>query len=172
MKSTVRWVKGLPLALLVTIALSCSHYRHHTASTAGYPADWNLEKITWWPYGAGLTQAKKTKKPIVLVFFVDWCPHCHHYSRVFHDPALVDAAQSFVMIRVDRDLNRDISQQYALDGDYIPRTFFLYSDGEPMRELHTGRDEYRYFLDEYEPGETLELMARAKARADARSGPE
>jgi protein-disulfide reductase (glutathione) len=112
-----------------------------------------------------MLQARKSGKPIVLIFFVDWCPHCHHYSRVFHDPRLVKAARDFVMIRVDRDLNRDISAQYDLDGDYIPRTFFLDSNGELMKELHTGRDEYRYFLDEYEPEETLDLMARAKAQA-------
>ena len=158
-------LRAVALLLVVLMVSDCSQYRHHTASTRDYPADWNLQGITWWPYGPGMLQAKKTNKPIVLIFFVDWCPHCHHYSRVFHDPRLVEAARDFVMIRVDRDLNRDISEEYDLDGDYIPRTFFLHSDGELMTDLDTGRDEYRYFLDEYEPEETLELMAKAKARA-------
>jgi protein-disulfide reductase (glutathione) len=167
----VRW-GSLYLAIVLlcfVVVPGCSHYRHYTVSTQDYPADWNLEQITWWPYGPGMLQAEKTQKPIVLVFFVDWCPHCHHYSRVFHDARLVKAARDFVMIRVDRDLNPDISRQYDLDGDYIPRTLFMHADGELMRDLHTGRDEYRHFLDEYEPHETLSLMARARARASART---
>jgi thioredoxin-like negative regulator of GroEL len=151
----------------VTLA-GCAHYRHHTASTDSYPPDWNLRGIQWWPYDPGLLQAQKTGKPIVLIFYVDWCPHCHHYSRVFHDPALAKAAQGFVMVRVERDYNREISKQYDLDGDYIPRTFFLRPNGELLADLHSGRDDYRYFLDEYEPDETLQLMARAQAKVGTR----
>lgn len=147
------------LALLLVLAsFGCVPY---TPSTARYPADWNHQDIEWRPYALGLRDARRAHKPIVLVFYTDWCPHCHNYSRVFHDPGLVEASRGFVMIRVERDSNRELSQAYDVDGDYIPRTFFLTPNGELMAQLHIGRSQHRYFLNEYEPDELLELMSRA-----------
>jgi thiol-disulfide isomerase/thioredoxin len=141
----------------------------YTPSTLNYPADWNRKGIDWRPYGLGMRDAKKANKPIVLVFYTDWCPHRHNYSRVFHDPRLIAASKDFIMIRVERDGNRELSEQYDLDGDYIPRTLFLSSDGTVLEEFDAGRSEYRYFLDEFEADETLELMSRAKALPEADS---
>jgi protein-disulfide reductase (glutathione) len=136
----------------------------YTPSTAHYPADWNQGHIEWRPYALGMRDAAKSGKPIVLVFYTDWCPHCHNYSRVFHDPRLVEASRYFVMIRVERDSNLDISREYDLDGDYIPRTLLLTYEGEVLSDLDAGRSDYRYFLDEYEPEQLLELMRRARER--------
>ena len=151
----------LMLALALPTEFGCMPY---TPSTARYPANWNHGKIEWRPYALGMRDAAKSGKPIVLVFYTDWCPHCHNYSRVFHDPRLVDASKHFVMIRVERDSHLDISQEYDLDGDYIPRTLLLTSRGEVLTELDAGRSDYRYFLDEYEPDQLLELMQKALER--------
>ncbi|HEY6726269.1 MAG TPA: thioredoxin family protein [Polyangiaceae bacterium] len=137
----------------------------YTPSTANYPPDWNPTRVAWQPYALGLKAAAREHKPIVLVFYTDWCPHCHHYSRVFHDPRVVEASRAFVMIRVERDGSPELSREYALDGDYIPRTFFLLPGGEVMEQLHTGRADFRYFLDEYEPDELLGLMGQARELA-------
>jgi thiol-disulfide isomerase/thioredoxin len=125
------------------------------------PSDWNPGQIAWRPYVAGLAEAQATGKPVVLIFYTDWCPHCHNYSRVFYDREVVELAARFVMIRVERDGNRDISRQYDLDGDYIPRTFFLRPNGELLSDLDNGSSEYRYYLDEHGPGELLSLMREA-----------
>ena len=53
------------------------------------PADWNGAEIEWSPYAEGMGVGKAQRRPIVLIFYTDWCPHCHHYSRLFHDPELV-----------------------------------------------------------------------------------
>src|SRR5262245_2473407 len=97
------------------------------AAPARAGGDWNDGAIAWQPYEAGLAQAKKDKKPVCLVFFTEWCPHCANYSKVFHDPAVVTKSKSFVMIRLDKDQNAELSTKYAPDGQYIPRTFFLSS---------------------------------------------
>lgn len=133
----------------------------YTPSTAQYPSDWNPKRVAWQPYALGLRAAAREQKPVVLIFYTDWCPHCHNYSRVFHDPRVVEAGRAFVMIRVERDDSPELSREYAFDGDYVPRTFFLFPNGALMEHLHTGRAEYRYFLDEYEPDELLDLMQRA-----------
>ena len=161
MMSWVRPALVLVLAMLTPAGFACMPY---TPSTAHYPADLNHGQIEWRPYALGMRDAAKTGKPIVLVFYTDWCPHCHNYSRVFHDPRLVEASRHFVMIRVERDANLDISRQYDFDGDYIPRTLLLSSEGKVLRDLNAGRSEYRHYLDEYEPDQLLELMERALER--------
>jgi tetratricopeptide (TPR) repeat protein len=122
--------------------------------------DWNDAAIAWRDYEAGLTEARAAKKPVLLVFFTEWCPHCRNYQRVFHDPRVVAAAKDFVMIRVDRDRSPELSARYAPDGEYIPRTYFLSSDGKIDESIHAPRDQYVYFFDEHGPAP---LLAAAKA---------
>jgi len=123
--------------------------------------DWNDGGIAWRPYEDGLAAAKKEKKPICLIVFTEWCPHCKNYSGVFHDPKVVDEAKKFVMIHVDKDKNPDVSKQYAPDGEYIPRTLFLASDGKLDPTIHAPRDHYQYFYDERDPASVLAGMSEA-----------
>jgi len=132
-------------------------------SIAETEADWNDGAIAWATYEEGMSRAAGERRPIVLVFYTDWCPHCHNYSRVFHAPEVVELARSFVMIRVERDGNRELSGMYDLDGEYIPRTFFLTSAGEVRTELHGKNPSYRYFIDEHAPRELVALMRGALA---------
>lgn len=132
--------------------------------SADTPADWNPEQVAWQPYAAGLEAARTGKKGIVLIFYTDWCPHCHTYSRLFHDAELVELARGFVMIRVERDANPDLSDYYNVDGDYVPRTFFLDHDAQLWADLDSGRADFRYFLDEHDPRELVELMQEARDR--------
>lgn len=125
-------------------------------------ADWNDTAIDWKGFEAGLSEAAARNKPVLLVFYTTWCPHCHNLSWLFHDPRLVSASTSFVMIRLDRDQNPEISKRFDLDGDYIPRVFVLDSQGAVRAEI-TPHDQpqFRYFPDEYDAGELLSMMKRA-----------
>ncbi len=123
--------------------------------------NWNDANIKWMSYDEGLAQAKKTHKPICLIFFTTWCPHCKNYSGVFSDPEVVKKSQSFVMIRLDKDKNADISKKYAPDGEYIPRTYFLSSDGTLDPSLSETRDQFKYFYDEKNASSILGGMDRA-----------
>ena len=131
------------------------------SSIAETEADWNDAAIAWATYDEGMARAASERRPVVLVFYTDCCPHCHNYSRVFHAPEVVALAQSFVMIRVERDGHRELSEMYDLDGEYIPRTFFLTSAGEVRTELHGKNPSYRYFIDEHAPRELVALMRGA-----------
>jgi len=123
--------------------------------------NWNDANIKWMSYDDGLAAAKKDHKPICLVFFTTWCPHCKNYSSVFSDPQVVKKAQSFVMIRLDKDKNGEISKKYAPDGEYIPRTYFLSSDGTLDPSLSETRDQFKYFYNEKDPASLLAGMDRA-----------
>ena len=132
-----------------------------TARLASAGGDWNDKEVAWKGYEAGLAAAKKEKKPICLVFYTEWCPHCANYSVVFHDPKVVAEAKKFVMIRLDKDKNGEISQKYAPDGEYIPRTYFLSSAGELDPGIHAPRDKFQYFYDEKNPDSVLGGMSAA-----------
>lgn len=132
-----------------------------TAHLAHAGGDWNDAKVHWQPFEAGLAAAKKDQKPILLVFFTEWCPHCTNYSRVFHDDKVVERSEKFVMIRLDKDKNAELSKKYAPDGEYIPRTYFLSSDGTLDPALTAPRDQYKYFYDERDPAQLLAGMDAA-----------
>ncbi len=123
--------------------------------------DWNEAGISWQPYEAGLAAAKKDGTPVCLVFYTEWCPHCTNYSKVFHDPKVVERAKKFVMIRLDKDKHAELSKKYAPDGEYIPRTYFLASSGELDASISAPRGTYRYFYNEKDPGSLLGGMDKA-----------
>jgi thiol:disulfide interchange protein len=152
------------LAALAVAAFGCAPGR---ASAPGElpAADWNASGVAWLPYDEGLAAGKARNLPIVLVFYTDWCPHCHNYSRLFHDPEVARLSSRFVMIRVERDGHRELSARYDIDGDYIPRTFFLTPSGAVLTELTSDNEDFLYFLDEHDPTELVTLMQLALERA-------
>lgn len=131
------------------------------APPPGPGESWNTAKIEWFTYDAGLEEAKATKKPMLLVFFTTWCPHCKNYSKVFEDARITERAKDFVMVRVDADQESDLAKRFSKDGGYIPRTFFLSSDGTPDFEIHAARPTYAYFYDERNPSSLLAGMEEA-----------
>lgn len=126
--------------------------------------DWNDTGIAWRGYDEGLAEAKRDKKPICLVLYTTWCPHCKNYSNVFGDPRVVEQAKKFVMIRLDKDKNTPVSAKYSPDGEYIPRTFFLASDGTLDATIHAPRDKYQFFYDERDPTGLLASMTAAAGK--------
>jgi len=137
-------------------------------ATAHAGGDWNDAGVGWQAYDAGLAKAKQEKKPVMLVVFTEWCPHCSNYSKLFHDPQVVEKSREFVMVRVDKDKQPEISKQHAPDGEYIPRTYFLSSGGVLDPALAANRDRYRYFYNESDPKDVLAAMDSALAKLAAK----
>ena len=145
---------GLAAALALTL----------TTATAYAGGDWNDGEVKWRTYDDGLAEAKKAKKPVLLIFYTEWCPHCTNYSKMFHDPKVVAKSKEFVMIRLDADKNKDLGKQFAVDGSYIPRTFFLTSAGTLDPALHAPREQFKYFYDEKNPASILAAMDAAEKK--------
>jgi thiol:disulfide interchange protein len=93
--------------LATTVAVAALMLSAGRTAFAG--GDWNDANVAWQPYEAGLAAAKKDKKPVLLIFFTEWCPHCTNYSKQFHDQKVIDATKKFVVIRLDKDKNSDLS---------------------------------------------------------------
>ena len=132
--------------------------------------DWNDASIQWLAYDKGIAEAKAQKKPICLVFYTEWCPHCVKYSKVFHDFLVAEKSKQFVMIRLDKDKNKDLSAQYKPDGEYIPRTYFLTKDAKLDPEIHAPRSQYLYFYDESNPAGILAGMDAALKKFASAAG--
>ena len=130
-------------------------------ATPVHAHDWNDGQITWKGYDDGVALAKKEHKPICLIVYTEWCPHCTNYSKLFHDDKVVEQAKRFVTIRLDKDKNAELSKKFAPDGEYIPRTYFLRSDGTLDLALQAPRAEYKYFYNERDPAQLLAAMDTA-----------
>jgi thiol-disulfide isomerase/thioredoxin len=125
---------------------------------------WNEAQIHWESYADGLARARRESRPVLLVMSATWCGHCRTYSHVFEDARVVERAQRFVMVHVDQDAERDIAARYVLDGQYVPRTYFLGPDGGPMAVTATN-PRFRYFYDEHDPASLVAGMDAALAAA-------
>jgi thiol-disulfide isomerase/thioredoxin len=136
---------------------------HAPASGEG----WNDGLIAWRGYDDGLAEARRSRKPVLLVLHAEWCSHCRTYSRVFSDPRVVAKSRELVMVRVDVDRSPQIAARFAIDGTYVPRTFFLNPDGVVLPDIDARRPRYRYFFDEHDPASILAGMETATSRAMA-----
>ena len=65
------------------------------------------------------------------------------------------------MVRLDADKNKELSEKYAVDGSYIPRTYFLASNGTLDADIHAPRDQFKYFYDEHNADSVLAGMDAA-----------
>jgi thiol-disulfide isomerase/thioredoxin len=123
--------------------------------------DWNDAEIRWLDYKEGLKLAKQTGRPIMLLFYADWCPTCHAYKHIFYNQSVAKAASDFIMIRVNSDKNPGLNQQYSLDGDYVPRTFALTSNAKLLNQLYKQNGNFRFFLPVENASRFTELMGLA-----------
>ncbi len=145
MPQTRRFLVRTPFALILAVFGVLLALPVRPAHAGG---DWNDAGIAWRSYAEGVAEAKKDAKPICLVVYTEWCPHCKNYSGVFHDAKVVELAKKFVMIRLDQDQNKDVLKDFGPDGQYIPRTMFLSAEGKLDPDLRAPREVYRYFYDE------------------------
>ncbi len=122
--------------------------------------DWNASEIAWYDYQQGMAEAKQSGKPVMLIFYADWCPTCHAYQHLFARPDIVALAKQLVMIRVNVDREGVLSKQYSFDGTYVPRTFALTSEGALRDELYPEK-RYRYFIKSSEVERFKYIMEQA-----------
>ena len=145
-------------------ARRASSAENKPSHTANSPTPyWNDDDIAWQNYSAGLQMAKRLNKPLLLVFYADWCPTCHAYQPIFEDKRLVALSKQFVMVRVNSDEHPEINKAYipAEEWEYVPRTFALSPGGDRMDNIYSKDKAPRYFLSAESPAEFLFTMQAA-----------
>ncbi|MCK5269719.1 MAG: thioredoxin family protein [Sedimentisphaerales bacterium] len=79
-------------------------------------------------YQAGIDQAKKQNKPVLIAFHASWCPPCKEMKRVtYHDREVIQAADNFIRIMIDVDKRGDVVKKYKIGP--IPAYVILDSNG-------------------------------------------
>ena len=121
----------------------------------------NDPAIDWQLFDNGRKLAMRENRPIFLLAHTTWCPHCALYREVFFDKSIVELMGAFIPVIVDRDLQPDVTARYAPDGDYIPRTMFLTSEGQLAKELRYTDSKFNYFVDYDDPHFLREYLGRA-----------
>jgi protein-disulfide reductase (glutathione) len=131
------------------------------AAAAGNDETWGEDKIAWRTPEAGLAEAARDHKPMMVVIYANWCPHCRNYSKVFDDLEVANASKKFVMIKANSEEAESFAAKYAPDGSYIPRTLFLNADGSIKQDVRAQNPRFAYFYDEHDPKPLLAAMSKA-----------
>ncbi|HVF09345.1 MAG TPA: thioredoxin family protein [Abditibacteriaceae bacterium] len=75
-----------------------------------------------------LQEAKRTKKPIMVDFYADWCGPCKMLDQyVYTDPSVIEQAKQWVTVKVDVEKNRELAYKYEVSA--LPTVAFLKPDG-------------------------------------------
>jgi len=118
--------------------------------------------IQWHSWTDGLALAKAQSKPIMVLVYADWCPHCRALGPVFADPDIEALAKGLIMVKQNHDENPPWLEPYNEKfGGYVPRIFFFDSNGKMREDLTSGHPRYPYFY----AAEAPEYLKRTMRRA-------
>lgn len=124
--------------------------------------DWNDKQLQWLSYQEGMVKLKQTRQRGILIVYADWCGTCKNYSTLFKDPQVVSALRGLVLMRANRDTEAATSKKFGNDGEYVPRTLALSSNGDILAEAYAGNDQFAYFIPSDGPVELIEFLRRTK----------
>jgi len=118
--------------------------------------------IEWHEWRDALGIASRAAKPIMVVVYADWCPHCRALGPVFADPEIESLSKRFVMVRQNHDDSPSWLEPYNQKfGGYVPRIFFFDQNGKMREDLTSGHPRYPYFYAAEQP----EFLKRSMRRA-------
>ena len=124
--------------------------------------DWNDTQLQWLSYQEGIVKLKQTGQRGILIVYADWCGTCKAYSTLFKDPKVVSALRGLVLMRANRDTDGVTSKKFGNDGEYVPRTLALSSNGDILTQAYARNDQFAYFIPADEPVELMEFLRRIK----------
>jgi len=149
------------LRILFVLVL-CVSTQAATAETL----DWS-GPVHWQTWEEGSKEAAIHGKPMFLLVFGHWCPHCRELMPVFRDPEIARLSRNFVMVHQDTDERPPWLARYGHIATYVPRIFFLYPDGALASDITSGNAQFPYY---YQPSNIGALRASMHKGAALRGG--
>lgn len=117
----------------------------------------SAKDLQWKKYNAGVVEAKKTGKKVLVDVYTDWCKWCKKMDEVTYKDSKVKAylEKNFVVIKLDAEGTENVSYQgrtmaapqfaKEMQIDGYPATLFMKSSGEAITVL-PGYSEPAMFL--------------------------
>lgn len=93
------------------------------------------DKIQWMSLTDGLQRAKREGRMAIVVVSKERCAACNQLKKRFRESHEIHKlSNNFIMIRVASD---EVSSniKYKPDGNYVPRVFFLDTEGQVMKDV-------------------------------------
>jgi thiol-disulfide isomerase/thioredoxin len=111
----------------------------------GHGVEWK-GNIEWHTWDDARTIATRDSKPMLVLVYADWCPHCRELGPVFADPQIEQLSKRFVMVRQNHDDDPAWLQPYNQKyGGYVPRIFFFEPSGKLREDITSGHPRYPFF---------------------------
>jgi thiol:disulfide interchange protein len=128
--SRVRWRLPVLLATLPAALLLPAH-------AAG--VEWQKS------YAQARQLATRTKKPLLVEFYADWCGPCKAMAATtLKDKAVVKLTKKFVAVRVDVDKSPELAQRYNVAS--IPYSVVLDQNSKVVRSARGYMDAKQFCL--------------------------
>jgi thioredoxin-related protein len=111
------------------------------------PARAASSALPWRSWDAGMAEADKSQRPVLVDVYTDWCGWCKRMDRdVYTRPEIRDyLGRKFVMVKLNAEANdaaryegrswtsRSLASRFQVTG--YPTTIFLRSNGEHLANL-------------------------------------
>jgi thiol:disulfide interchange protein len=102
------------------------------------PASAIARGAAWVDYGAGLEQARRERKPLLLTFVTSWCPYCRKMATTWRAGAVVERLAGVVPVKIDAEDTRasggvsgvELAARYQVSG--YPVQLLIAPDGRVL----------------------------------------
>ena len=126
------------LLIVVLICLMTSGFRKEQAESKSS----TTASIAWLTdHDQALSKARDSKKPLMIVFKADWCPHCRRLKDMtFTRIDVIKKASSFIPLQIDIDKYQDLAKSYnANAGRYggvgVPNILFMTYQNRTLKHI-------------------------------------
>ena len=125
----------------------CNGHAPPTAENSG--SSEKVSELEWMnDFQQGLQKANKENKPVLVDLYADWCGWCKKLEETtFQAKSFEEAANSFVLVRIDADMNRELVESLKVRG--FPTVVFLDSSGNKVDQI-VGFAEANVFVEKME----------------------
>lgn len=118
------------------------------------------DHIKWVSYEKGLKEAKNSNKKMLLIIHKSWCSSCKALKpKLANHKEFAELSKRFVMVNTE-DKDEPKGEQFDVDGKYVPRIFFLDSNGNVEKDLWNEGTKHKHVKYYYQDGEELVAAMR------------
>ncbi len=137
------WMVWLGLLAVIVLYTVLDHRSNQTTPAA----------FTWVEdFDAGLAEARRTNRPVLLKFYATWCAPCRILDReVFSRQDVAEALAGWVPISIDVDKQEPIADRYEISS--IPVMLALSPTGEVLARVNgtLSAEEFIRFVRDHQP---------------------